>query len=163
MKRKSVPQLRPRTETTRISRRWAIAACALLAGAFGAAEAAADIEVHVRNCTRSALHVTAYDAKDTAETFPASEHKFAENNRGETHHFPCHGEGRGYCKVRIITHHGPDSDSCIEQSGGEEGYAEIHLESGHRADVIAFEVTDDGCKPWVETAFLAEDCNYEVD
>lgn len=136
------------------------AALALAAGAFAAAPAAAEIEVHVRNCTESKLKVEVYDAKDSTETIPASQKTFDAGNRGQTHLFRCHGEGKGFCKAIIYTRGGADSDRCIEEWGGEAD-DHVHIESGHRVDVIGFEGTDDGCRPVVRTEDLAEDCNYE--
>lgn len=139
---------------------WTIAALAVVVAA-GAAQAAAEIEVHVRNCTRSKLKVEVYDAKDSAETIPASQKTFDAEQRGQTHLFRCKGGGRGYCKVIVFTRSGADSDSCIADWGGE-GSTQLHVESGHRADVIGFtRGGDDYCVPVVKTENLAEDCNYE--
>lgn len=141
---------------------WTVAAVVLVVAVSAAAPAAAEIEVHVRNCTRSKLKVEAYDAKDSAETVPASHKTFDGDHRGQTHLFRCKGEGRGYCKVRVFTRSGADSDACIADWGGE-GSTYLHIESGHRADVIGFTRGDDDCVPVVRTEDLAEDCNYDYD
>lgn len=146
----------------RSSRGWTLAVLATVLTASGAAQAAAEIEVHVRNCTRSKLKVEVYDAKDTTETVPASQKTFDGDHRGQTHLFRCKGQGRGYCKVLVFTRSGADSDSCIADWGGE-GSTHLHLESGHRADVIGFTRGDGDCVPVVETENLAEDCNYAYD
>lgn len=141
---------------------WTVAALVTIGATAGAAPAAAEIEVHVRNCTRSKLKVEVYDAKDSAETIPASQKTFDAEDRGQTHLFRCKGEGRGYCKVLVFTRSGADSDSCIADWGGE-GSTRLHVASGHRADVIGFTRGDDeDCVPVVETETV-EDCRYEYD
>lgn len=125
---------------------------ALAAGAFAAAEARAEIEVHVVNCTRAGLDVKAYDSKDSAMTFPASEKKFDDDNPGEAHLLRCHGEGKGLCKLRIKG----TGDSTVRAaecpSSAQEGWnlREYKLEKDHHLFIVGFQLDPDAsgyCRP----------------
>lgn len=67
-------------------------------GALGATPAAAEIEIHVVNCTGTSGTTMTYDAKDTTRYLPYQVKQFGPN---ESHQGRCHGEGKGHCQVKI--------------------------------------------------------------
>lgn len=138
-------------------RRWSTSSLGLpllgvLALGLFAAEARAEIEVHLVNCTRVGLDARAFDAKDSAMTVPASEKKFDEDAPGQAHLLRCHGQGKGLCKLRIKGR--GDSAVRAEQcpSSAQEGWSlgEFKLEKDHHLFIVGFQLDPDVsgyCRP----------------
>lgn len=93
--------------------------CAGLLLAFGvlaATPAAAEIEVHVLNCTTGEGMISSYDAKDQTRAVP-----FQTKRMGslEGHQMRCHGQGKGHCAIKVCSNtasYVKGSTSCVTQN-----------------------------------------------
>jgi hypothetical protein len=152
---------KPQNGVAKRSRGWVLAVLMVVAGGLGAGEAWGDIQVHVMNCTASALEVQAFDAKDSVEAISASKKKFSVNQSGESESLHCAGEGKGFCQMIIVALTQPLGTVCDETdwSDGVGGSVQFHLESGKWAVVTGFEKKNDECKPVVQYDLDSASCN----
>ncbi|HET9766897.1 MAG TPA: hypothetical protein VFS60_08615 [Thermoanaerobaculia bacterium] len=136
-------------------RRLAPAALVLMAGAWGAGAARADIHVHVMNCTDDSVHAWAYDAEDSVKALPASSTEFHFGEPGASAELHCAGEGKGYCEMTI-----GNSDLATSCTGGEDiGSVGFHLDSGKWAVITGFKSENNKCTPIVEQNLDAGSCS----
>lgn len=152
---------KPQDGVARRSRGWALVALMLVAGGLGAGEAWADIQVHVMNCTTTAVEAQSYDAKDSVEVVAASTKKFSESKSGESESLHCAGEGKGFCQMIIVTLTNPLGTVCDETdwSDGIGGSVQFHLQSGKWAVVTGFEASNNKCKPVVKYDLDSASCD----
>jgi hypothetical protein len=125
---------KPQDRVVSRSRRWPLAASILAAaGALGATQARADIQINVMNCAQATMKVDAYDSKDTVRVTPASSNSFSQGSSGTLH---CAGEGKGYCQTQITPAN--NQDRCYSSPPGTKG---IHIDSGKWLVIEGVEVT----------------------
>ena len=140
------------------------AALALGLATLVSAEARAEIEVHVVNCTRAGLHVKAYNGKDAAETVPASSKEFHEADPGEGHLLRCEGKGKGYCKVELkgTGDSGVRERECPSSAQENWSWREERLEKDHHLYVIGFQKDADKsgyCRPAILVLNQGKPCD----
>jgi hypothetical protein len=148
---------KPQENDARRSHGWALVALALVAGALGAREARADIQVHVMLCTANAIEIQSYDSKDSVKAIAATTKKLSSAGASAT--LSCAGEGKGYCQMEIAITEKPVACAKADSSSGICGSASFHLDSGKWAVVTGFEESGNTCKPVYKVNQDSSSCN----